>query len=445
MDPRRAARARALILALVLLALTACRGGAKTVERPAADTTPEPAAVAAEATPAPVDDVESMSPEARVYLVTALNHIEGNAVRADRVDWESARRRAYAEARGAQTPAATYGAIRGVIRALGDNHSGFFEPEAARQLTAGAAQGYGLLIVAPELIVVEVFEGGAAERAGVRVGDQLVAINGAPPPPRPEARDAYPIPPAPGTRVGLKRPGESQTVELTLDPGQFSTAGTPRGRRLAGEIGYLDLPGTLGPSPQYAPTAQNLIREIDQTPACGWVVDLRRDTGGNMWPMIAGVGPIVGEGELGAFVSATNKTPWSYRDGRSISGATPVVVVPAPYALKRPAPPVAVLTSRLTASSGELTLLAFLGRPETRTFGEPSAGVPTANSGRQLSDGAVINLTTALGADRTGTTYDAKIPPDEPVAIDWRALGSPEDPVLRAALAWLRSRPACAG
>jgi hypothetical protein len=42
----------------------------------------------------------------------------------------------------------------------------------------------------------------------------------------------------------------------------------------------------------------------DTTSICG-VVDLRSNSGGNMWPMIAGIGPVVGEGHLGAFSAPT--------------------------------------------------------------------------------------------------------------------------------------------
>lgn len=216
---------------------------------------------------------------------------------------------------------------------------------------------------------------------------------------------------------------------------------SPRGRRLEPQVGYLELPAIVGDDAAvraYAATAQRLIRELDQGGARRWVVDLRRNGGGNMWPMLAGVGPLLGEGELGAFAYSGRKDPWSYRAGRALLLERVLAQVDEPYELARPSPPVAVLASRLTGSSGELTLLAFRGRPHTRTFGEPTAGIPTCNDNEELPDGAVLYLTVALGADRTGRTYDGPVAPDEPVAADWTLLGSDADPVLRAAVAWLR-------
>jgi peptidase S41-like protein len=52
----------------------------------------------------------------------------------------------------------------------------------------------------------------------------------------------------------------------------------------------------------FAEKIQGLIALNDCIDMRGWIVDLRDNRGGNMWPMIAGLGPILGEGVLGAFV-----------------------------------------------------------------------------------------------------------------------------------------------
>lgn len=70
--------------------------------------------------------------------------------------------------------------------------------------------------------------------------------------------------------------------------------------------------------------------------------------------------------------------------------------------------PVAVLTDSQTASSGQAIVAAFKGRPHTCSFGPPTYGVPTANQEEQLSDGALMVLTLAVDADRTGHRYDAE-------------------------------------
>src|SRR5207244_11064020 len=128
----------------------------------------------------------------------------------------------------------------------------------------------------------------------------------------------------------------------------------------------------------------------------------------NFWPMLAGIGPILGEGELGAFVGNPNKPDeiWSYNNGRSFLKYEEMAQADHPYQLKQPFPPVAVLISPLTASSGEIVVVAFRGRPNTRSFGEPTAGATTANIDSDLSDGARLFVTSAIDADRTGKSYE---------------------------------------
>ena len=67
----------------------------------------------------------------------------------------------------------------------------------------------------------------------------------------------------------------------------------------------------------YARQIQNAISAADRDDLIGWIVDLRSNGGGNMWPMIAGLGPILGEGPLGYFIGPTgSETVWEYRERR---------------------------------------------------------------------------------------------------------------------------------
>ena len=194
-------------------------------------------------------------------------------------------------------------------------------------------------------------------------------------------------------------------------------------------LGYLELPGQNSSSPEceeaYAKIAHQIIRDLDQTAIGGWIIDLRRNTGGGLWFMLAGVGPILGEGECSSFVSPTGQFTAFYDQGRAwVEQDNYSAQVNEPYELKRLWPPVAVLTSQLTSSAGELVALAFRERPRTRSFGEPTYGTPTGNDGKELSDGAIIALTTHLGVDRTGRIYDHSLLPDQHVQIDWPQLGT---------------------
>jgi C-terminal processing protease CtpA/Prc len=171
---------------------------------------------------------------------------------------------------------------------------------------------------------------------------------------------------------------------------------------------------------------------------CGWIVDLRRDTGGSMWPMFQAIRAIVGEPPFGSFVDSSGaRTAWAYPT--SGEGSESGTVTP----LSHPHGSIAVLTSRLTAGAAEAIVVSFRGRAETRSFGEPTWGTPTGSSFYSLADGALLQLTTAFDADRMGVEYRSRIRPDEALPVDWARLGTPDDPMIVAAGTWLRAQEGC--
>ncbi len=78
----------------------------------------------------------------------------------------------------------TYGAIRGLVQALGDTgHSIFLTPEEVRSeqnALGGSVVGIGVLLGLREdkVIVVSVISAGPASRAGILAGDEIEAVNG---------------------------------------------------------------------------------------------------------------------------------------------------------------------------------------------------------------------------------------------------------------------------
>lgn len=175
--------------------------------------------------------------------------------------------------------------------------------------------------------------------------------------------------------------------------------------------------------------------EVKHRP-CGWIVDLRRDTGGNMGPMLPAVGPI-GEGNMLGFAGRKRFRYFlSYRDGALRQGT--VYRAPLDVAVLTPAPPVALLTSPLTASAGEVVTVAFRGRPDTRSFGWPTAGATNAPRPYRLADGAVLRFGVVYYVDRERASTRRRSSPTSPSPT------VPAAPRSRPAAArWLLARPAC--
>lgn len=389
------------------------------------------------------------SAEAARYLEAALDQIEQGS-RVYSTDWKAMRAKAHATIKRAEakTAADTYPAIRDALATLGDKHGLLLEPEAAKRFNPPrSTKATGLFVVPPDAIVAQVVPGSPAAAAGIAPGDRIVAIEGQAgfvELPRLEFDRLF--------RSGHRPDGMTAPLDLRVRSGaaepravhvplaQFDDYQAPTGRLLDGGIGYLELPGLRsGPkAATYGDTVHELLDRIDDGTLRGCIVDLRRNTGGTVWPMLVGIGPLAGDGQLGAFASASGGADWSYDAalGSAKSASYELAKVAKPHPLRADLP-VAVLTGPLTAGAGEAIVVAFAGRARTRRFGEGTRGLPTSNTQVPLADGALLVLTVTVHADRTGTRYDDVIPPDETVAIDWARFGAADDPVLAAACRWL--------
>ncbi|HQR45999.1 MAG TPA: S41 family peptidase [Thermoanaerobaculia bacterium] len=252
-----------------------------------------------------------------------------------------------------------------------------------------------------------------------------------------EPSDVYPA-----IALLLSKLGDRHSRLLT--PRQFSdmnSAGAANPpvevRSLPGHVGLVRVPGywgnDLAAMERFATQAHDALIEIRKEARCGWVVDLRGNTGGNMWPMVAALAPFLGEETLGCFEGGAD--PEQAWNARMASENPPPIVLEALQSAR-----VAVLTGPGTASSGEAITTAFRGRPGTKSFGEPTAGLSTANRPFPLPDGGAILLTVSVMADRTGRWYGGPIEPDVRIEVP---PGTTEDLALEAAVRWLRESPGC--
>ena len=205
-------------------------------------------------------------------------------------------------------------------------------------------------------------------------------------------------------------------------------------------IGYLRLPG-VSPQADVEAEARHIrdaVMALAGQHVRRWIIDLRYNGGGNVHPMLAGIGPLVGDGIVGHLADGKDSllSDAAIRNGNFIYAGYQAIDLPNEPVFLDP-PKVAVLTSRYTVSSGELLATAFKGRPNTRFFGE-ATGSMTTNNAWEIVDGQVIlNISTAWFADRNGVVYRVNIPVD--VEVEDRILDhATGDPVAEAALAWLR-------
>ena len=218
------------------------------------------------------------------------------------------------------------------------------------------------------------------------------------------------------------------------------------GKIIAENIGYIHLRGfSSGDSisiQQYADSLQNKINSIDRENLRGWILDLRENTGGNCWPMLTGLGPLLGNGICGYFINNEGqKSSLFYKDGKAgIDDYTIVETRNKPYNLINESNPIAILTGNRTASSGELVVTTFHNKPNTRSFGGKTAGFSTGNANFKLSDGSMILLTTSFFADRQENILGQEISPSEEISFNYESIGQLNDPVIKKAMDWINAK-----
>lgn len=150
------------------------------------------------------------------------------------------------------------------------------------------------------------------------------------------------------------------------------------------------------------------------------ILDLRGNTGGNMYPMIAGVNALLPDGII---IKFRNKF------GRETPLTSEFVTRNQGVARKSPiSPKIAILTDESTASSGEALLICFRGMVNVKTFGSPTAGYASGNQTFHMKDGSCLVVTASCDVARTGEVFC-----DDPIIPDTITVTPMED-----ALTWLR-------
>lgn len=198
------------------------------------------------------------------------------------------------------------------------------------------------------------------------------------------------------------------------------------------DIGYVRVTNTLDGlgAQSYARNLQTSIRVLDNGVRTGWIVDLRGNRSGDIWPLLVGLAPFLGEGTLGYFIDPDGgEQRWEYLAGAALLDGRVQLGISSPYLLGNPGAPVAVLTDGALSGWGEGVALALRARPNTRFFGKASCGLGAATSKFGIEE-ATLTLAVARMADRNHVTHGGPLVPDEAATT--------HEQLFAAALAWLR-------
>jgi hypothetical protein len=166
----------------------------------------------------------------------------------------------------------------------------------------------------------------------------------------------------------------------------------------------------LAVAERYAVEARKLLHRVQGQ--CGIIIDLRENFGGNMWPMLAAIAPVLPNGVIGGFSDRLGRfEAWKKQMGSIWLGDSPMISAGAEIEWTAPKH-IGVLFGSDTASSGEAVIIALKSNVESKSFGVASAGLTSGNQKFEISNGTAIMLETTQFSDFKGSRYDGPIVPD---------------------------------
>lgn len=338
----------------------------------------------------------------------------------------------------------TYGAIEGMIGALGDTgHTRFLAPEdAAFEMSevAGQFEGIGAQVGEKEgyPVVVAPLDGSPAEKAGVQAGDIIVQVNGQPVAGMAIDKIVRMVRGPEGTEVSLTllHLGQSSPVEVTIK----------RAKVQVNPVSWAMIPGTkiahLRIS-QFTATAGrdtgDALRAVNSRGAEALILDVRSNPGGRYDQALA---------MASRFLDSGNVLVEQDSNGNR---------KPVPVARRGDATdlPLVLLVNLGTASAAEILAGAVQDNGRGKVVGETTFGTGTVLTPYELEDGSMLLLGTSQWLTpkgrqiwKHGITPDVTVPlpagasPITPRAVATMSaeqLGASSDPQLLKAVELLSS------
>ncbi|MBB6096657.1 C-terminal peptidase prc [Deinobacterium chartae] len=365
-------------------------------------------------------------PERREVFAALTRAIETRYVYPDYggLDWPATRREFAGRLETAPNDQAFWALMKELVLRLGDEHSEYLTPEEARLEDAGGSGRVGIgAMIDPDAQgrrVSRVLPSGPAERAGVRRGDLLIAVEGD------RCMPPEQVQGLPGTTVHMtfRSPdGRERSLPLVREAAQDRYHPVARRLGQGGRIGYLELQTFTG---NVADEVQLRLEELLGTALNGLIVDLRANAGG-FAPQVRRV--------LGQFVTGAV----ARRVGRDGS-AQEMVAIDGALRDRLEAVPLVLLIDHASASAAELFAGSLQQRGRARVVGTRSAANTEGVSAYDLPDGSRLWLADMdlylLDGRRLG---ECGVQPDLEVDPDWTRIGSDQDPVILRAVELLES------
>jgi carboxyl-terminal processing protease len=298
------------------------------------------------------------------------------------------------------------GAIKGMVAEL-DPHSSFLPPEDFKIFegdTRGEFGGIGVEVDFRNetVIVIAPIEGSPAERAGIRAGDRIVAIDDAPVRGRSMLDLVRRMRGKAGTKVAVSvtRGTDDKVLAFTLVREVIQVASVAT-KLLDGNVAYVRLKQFQAGTHGELVAAVGKLREASHGRLSGVLLDLRNNPGGLVDEASAVADELLGDG----VIYTTRHRGRIVDEVRAGSGGV----------LSRE--PMVTLVNEYSASAAELLAGALQDHHRATIVGAPTFGKGSVQSIIDLPGGAGLRLTTMRYYTPEGHAIQAQgIHPDVPVA-----------------------------
>lgn len=294
-------------------------------------------------------------------------------------------------------------AIRGMLSGL-DAHSAFLDEDELADLriaTEGSYTGIGIEVSyeAGAIVVVSPIEGSPADRAGLRTGDLIVAIDGREVAASGLGEAIGRMRGAAGTRVDVRieREGVDEPLEFTIERAEVEVQSV-RHALLGPGYGYLRITHFSETTARDVDVAVAALERQSGSRLAGLVIDLRNNPGGVLEAGVEVADAFLDEGLI---VSASGRA----RDARFRMEAHPGEIA-------RDAR-IAVLINGGSASASEIVAGALRDHGRATLIGRTTFGKGSVQTILPLSGGQAIKLTTSRYYSPSGVSiHERGIEPD---------------------------------
>lgn len=291
-------------------------------------------------------------------------------------------------------------AVQGMLDTLGDRWASYYPPSdyaSYADALDGRFTGVGLWLRAGaggELVVGSVTGGSPAQKAGVRTGDVVTAVDGRAMASVPDAAAALRGPAGVDVRVTLRRAGAELVISLTRE--EFRTESVSSGRTGAGSL----LVRVESFSRGVGREVRNAVGGLGAAASRGMVLDLRGNPGGLLDEAVEVASAFLDGGVVVSY------------DRRGAGTRTLEAVGTADAST-----PLVVLVDSGTASAAEVVAGALQDRGRAVVVGSRTFGKGSVQEAEVLPDGSVLELTVGHYRTPEGRDLDgAGIAPDIEVA-----------------------------